>query len=221
MFAMRAVNNERCALSACVALAMTLVAVATAHADSSVASEQFVVPPAPNDAAPRHVLDVHTGFAAPLQNKSLCPRGSGCVYQSGGGIGATVERRWPNGFGALVGYDLWFLDSDSVFELGVQQALRAGARYTMPTDILFHPVFELSLGGTGYGDTFRVATVGVLAQAFAGGEIELSERFGLLAGIGLRAFSHSEFRTERDRVLRGNDGIFSEAFFFQIGLTVM
>lgn len=200
---------------------MTLVAVATAHADSSAPEAPFAVPPAPNDAAPRHVLDVHSGFSTALQNDSLCPRGSGCVFQSGGLIGASVERRWPKGFGVLLGYDLWFLDSDSVYELGVQQALRAGIRYTMPSDILFHPVFELTLGGMGYGDTFLIATVGALAQAFAGAEIELSERFGLLLGIGLRAFSQSEFRTERDRVLRGNDGLFTESFFFQVGLTVM
>ncbi len=208
---------------------MSLVAAATAHADAyadahadkRVADEPFTVPPAPHEAAPRHVLDVHSGFSTPLQNKSLCPPGNGCVFQSGGGIGASLERRGPQGFGLIAGYELWFLDTDSVYELGVQQALRAGARYTMPTDILFHPVFELTLGGVGYGDTFAIATVGVMVQAFAGGEIELNERFGLLAGFGLRAFSHTEFTTERDRVLRGNDGLFSESLFFQFGLTVM
>jgi hypothetical protein len=221
MFAMRAVNNERCAQAARWVLAIMLVAVATARADDGVAEETFAIPPAPSEAAPRHVLDVHFGVSTALQNESLCPAGSGCVFQSGGGIGASLERRWPTGFGAMLGFDLWFLDTDSVYELGVQQALRAGARYTMPTDILFHPVFELSLGATGYGDTFSIATVGFVAQAFAGGEIELSETFGLIGGFGLRAFSHSEFRTERDRILRGRDGVFSEALFFQLGLTVM
>ncbi len=221
MFAMRAVNNEKCSVIARWALAMTLVAAATAHADNGVAQESFIVPPAPNKADPRHVLDVHSGFSTALQNESICPADGGCVFQSGGVLGASLERRWPQGFGLLVGYDLWFLDTDSVYELGVQQALRAGARYTMPTDILFHPVFELSLGGVGYGDTFRIATVGVMAQGFAGGEAELSERFGLLVGFGLRAFTQTEFRTERDRVLRGRNGLFSESLFFQIGLTVM
>jgi hypothetical protein len=172
--------------------------------------EAFVIPPAPSRADPRLSLDVHAAISTMLNNDSLCPRG-GCVMRGGGGIGATVERRWPNGLGAFGGYDAWFLDSDSVYELGVQQALRGGLRYTLPNDIVLHPVFELSLGITGYGDTFRVATVGVLAQPFAGAEFELSETFGLRAGIGLRAFSHSEFRTERDNIPRGRNGVFSES----------
>lgn len=181
----------------------------------------FAVPPAPSQAEPRLALEVHTGFSMALNNAALCPGGSGCVFRNGGGIGATVERRWSSGFGAFGGYDAWFLDSDSVYELGTQQVLRGGVRYTMPTDIVFHPVFELGFGLMGYGDTFRVATVGLLAQAFAGAEIELSETFGLRAGFGLRAFTHTEFRTERDSVLRGEDGLFTESVFFEMGLTVM
>jgi hypothetical protein len=180
-----------------------------------------VIPPAPSEAAPRLSLEVHAAMSGMLNNGSICPSGSGCVMQGGGGIGATVERRWPNGLGAFGGYDAWFLDSDSVYELGVQQALRGGLRYTLPNDIILHPVFELSLGLMGYGDTFRVATVGVLIQPFAGAELELSESFGLRTGVGMRAFSHSEFRTERDQTPRGKGGPFSEAVFFEIGLTVM
>ena len=82
-----------------------------------------------------------------------------------------MERRRPTGFGVFGAYDVWFLDSDSVYELGVQQALHAGVRYTMPTEMVFHPVFDTSLGVMAYGDTFRVATVGVLAEVFAGGEV--------------------------------------------------
>ena len=181
----------------------------------------FVIPPAPSKAAPRLSLDVHAAISGMLNNDSLCPSGAGCVMHGGGGIGATIERRWPSGLGAFAGYDAWFLDSDSVSELGVQQALRGGARYTLPNDIVLHPVFELSLGVMGYGDTFRVATVGMLIQPFAGAELELSDWVGLRAGVGLRAFSHSEFRTERDAVLRGNNGLFSESVYFEFGLTVM
>ena len=180
-----------------------------------------MIPPAPSKAAPRLSLDVHAAISGMLNNDSLCPSGAGCVMHGGGGIGATIERRWPSGLGAFAGYDAWFLDSDSVYELGVQQALRGGARYTLPNDIVLHPVFELSLGVMGYGDTFRVATVGMLIQPFAGAELELSDWVGLRAGVGLRAFSHSEFRTERDAVLRGNNGLFSESVYFEFGLTVM
>jgi hypothetical protein len=181
----------------------------------------FVIPPAPSETAPRPSLEVHTDIAGTLNHHSLCPSGHGCVMRGGGGIGATVERRWPRGLGVFAGYDAWFLDSDSVYELGVQQALRGGARYTLPNDVVLHPVFELSLGVMGFGDTFRVATVGALIQPFAGAELELSETFGLRFGVGLRAFSHTEFRTQRDAVLRGSNGLFSESVYLEIGLTVM
>jgi hypothetical protein len=184
-------------------------------------SEPFVfeVPPAPELAEPRFTFDVHTGFTAPLNNHPLCPSGAGCVLKSGGGVGGSAERRWAAGIGVLVGYDLWFLDTDSVYELGVQQILRAGIRYTMPTNVVFHPVFELSGGAMLYGDTFRVATVGGVFEGLAGSEFELSAAFGLRAGLGVRVFSHSAFRTERDGVLRGKHGSFSEAIFLQVGLT--
>lgn len=198
-----------------------LVIVADAHAQVGVASSTFEIPPAPAKVPPRLAFDVHTGFSAPLSNRSLCPKDVGCVLQSGGGVGGSAERRWPSGFGLLVAYDLWFLDTDSVYELGVQQLLRAGLRYTMPTDMVLHPMFEMTGGGMGYGDTFAIATVGVLAQAMAGAELELSAAFGLRMGIGLRAHSHTKFRSERDNVERGGGGSFSESFFFEVALTFL
>ena len=186
-----------------------------------VARRTLVIPPAPARIAPRLAVEVHTGLTLPLDNSALCPREHGCVMQPGGGFGISLERRYPSGFGGLVAYDTWFLDSDSVYELAVQQLLRTGLRYTMHTDYIFHPIFELSLGVMGLGDTFRIATVGVLGQAFAGAEIELTETFGLRLGIGMRAFSHSPFRTQRDDVRRGDDGVFSEAFFSEVGFTLM
>lgn len=202
-------------------LGLACAAQAHAQAGAAKAADAFEIPPAPAQAPPRWAFDVHTGFSAPLDNGSLCPENAGCVLQSGGGVGGSVERRWARGIGVLAAYDLWFLDTDSVYELGVQQLLRAGVRYTMPTDIVFHPVFELTGGGMGYGDTFRIETVGVLAQVMAGAEIELTASFGLRAGLGLRAFSHTQFTTERDGVRRGTDGPFSTSFFFEVALTFL
>jgi hypothetical protein len=208
-------------LSSCVARASAQVSGEITRAAPKRTDHAFVIPPAPSAAAPRLVLEVHSGFSVALDSGSLCPTGAGCVLRSGGGIGTTVERRWPSGFGVFGGYDAWFLDTDSVYELGVQQVLRGGVRWTLPTDVVFHPVFELGLGATGYGDTFRIATAGVVGQTFAGGELELSETFGIRFGFGLRAFSHTAFRTERDSVQRAAHGTFSEVGFFEVGLTVM
>jgi hypothetical protein len=200
---------------------LTGVVHAAENREREPSSATFEIPPAPSRAKPRFALEVHASLARPLDNRSLCPRGVGCVLQSGGGIGVSLERRRPTGFGVFGAYDIWFLDTDSVYELGVQQVLRAGVRYTMPTEIVFHPVFDVSFGVMGYGDTFRVATVGGLADFFAGCEVELSATFGLRAGLGLRVFSHSSFRTERDSALRGQNGVFAEYLQFQVGLTVM
>jgi hypothetical protein len=199
-----------------------LFGAAGAHAQGGAGgAATFEVPPAPAQAPPRLAFDVHTGFSAPLRNTSLCPPNAGCVMQSGGGVGGSAERRWASGIGIMVAYDLWFLDTDSVYELGVQQLLRAGLRYTMPTDIVFHPVFEVTGGFMGYGDTFAIATVGVLAQVMAGAEVELTAAFGLRVGLGVRAFSHTKFRTERDGVQRGTGVPFSESFFFEVALTFL
>ena len=211
-------------LVACASLSMSSLsgrARADAGSERAEDSEKFEIPPAPSRAKPRLALEVHASLARPLDNRSLCPRGVGCVLQSGGGVGASLERRRPTGFGVFGAYDVWFLDSDSVYELGVQQAVRAGVRYTMPTEIVFHPVFDVSLGVMVYGDTFRLATIGGLADLFAGAEIELSATFGLRVGLGLRVFSHSSFRTERDSALRGQSGVFAEYIQLQVGLTVM
>jgi hypothetical protein len=187
--------------------------------DTTPARDAFTIPPSPARAPPRLAIEVHTGLTMPLENEALCPPDAGCVLQSGGGIGMSVERRFPSGFGPLIAYDAWFVDSDSVYELAVQQILRAGLRYTMPTEYVFHPIFELSLGMMALGDTFRVASIGAVGQTFAGAEVELTESFGVRLGIGMRAFSQSRF-TARDGAKRGG-GMFSQSAFLEVGLTVM
>lgn len=193
-----------------------------AHAsDLPELSDAFQVPPPPAETAPRVAVEVHTVLTKPLDNRGLCPPGAGCVLKTGGGVGVSIERRYPSGFGGLVAYDVWFLDSDAVYELAVQQVLRGGLRYTTPTDYVFHPIFELSLGAMGLGDIFRIQTGGALVQAFSGVETELTESYGVRIGIGMRAFTHSTFRTTRDGVRRGEDKPFSETFFIEAGLTIM
>ena len=184
-------------------------------------SDTFQVPPPPAEAAPRLAVELHTVLTRPLDNRGLCPAGAGCVLKTGGGVGVSIERRYPTGFGAVLAYDVWFLDSDAVYELAVQQVVRGGFRYTTPTDYVFHPIFEVTLGATGLGDIFRIQTGGVLVQGFSGVETELTESYGVRFGIGMRAFTHSAFRTSRDGVRRGEDKAFSETFFIEVGLTAM
>ena len=201
--------------------ALVLETSATAQDRPPASDAALEIPPAPSLAKPRLAFDVHTGFSFPLGVSSVCPKGAGCVLQGGGGVGATVEKRSPRGFGLFGGYDAWFLDTDSVYELGVQQLLRAGVRFTLPADIVFHPLVEFSGGLMVYGDTFKAATAGVLAQALTGAEVELTAEAALRLGIGLRAFSHSKFRTARDGVWRGGGGGISQMLFLEAGLLFM
>jgi hypothetical protein len=142
------------------------------------------------------------------------------VYAGGGGVGASAEKRWPIGLGVFAAYDAWFIDSSSVYELGVQQTLRGGGRFTLQNPQLAHPVFELSVGVTSLGDTFLADSFGVVLQALVALEVELSHQFGLMGGIGLRAFSSSQFRTERDDVVRGGGLRLNEVLFLQMALTI-
>jgi hypothetical protein len=182
---------------------------------------RFRPPRAPELAPPRLTIELHTGVVSPLENRGLCPADGGCVLQSGGGVGGTGEWRWPSGFGMLLGYDLSFFDTDAVFELGVQNALRTGLRFTAPTDIIFHPTFEVAGGGHLFGDTFQVATFGALVQVGAGAEVELSATYCMRASIGMRVLSHSRFRTARDGVLRGDDYPLAAQFYAELGLGFM
>jgi hypothetical protein len=195
----------------------------TARADSGDTKPfVFEVPPAPAKVKARFAFEVHTGFSAPLDHSSLCPSDAvGCVMENGGGVGSSAELRWPVGLGVMGGYDLWFLDTDSVFELGVQQLLRGGLRYTVPTNYIFHPTFEFGAGLMLYGDTFYVATAGFLMQPVVGTEVELTETVALRVGFGLRVFTHTTFTTERDGVRRGDSGTFSESFYLEVGLVFL
>jgi hypothetical protein len=181
----------------------------------------FELPPSPAKAKPQLIFEVHTGFSAPLNHDALCPSDAGCVMENGGGVGSSVERRWPGGLGVIGGYDLWFLDTDSVYELGVQQLFRGGLRYSLPTNYIFHPMFEFGAGFMVYGDTFQAATAGILLQPVVGVEAELTESVGLRFGLGVRVFSHRAFRTQRDGVLRGVSGPFSESLYVELGLTFL
>ena len=55
---------------------------------------------------------------------------AGCVLRSGGGIGVSLERRFPNGFGPLVAYDAWFVDT-------VERTLAAGSSFG--SDVVVDP----------------------------------------------------------------------------------
>lgn len=217
----------QCVLVSALLANVTVYSPVRAQAQQAPAAEgtskkrRLLPPPVPSEIPPRLGVEVHINAAGPVSNDSLCPEGASCVFGGGGGIGATVERRQPSGLGWFGGYDAWFLDSASVFELGVQQSIRLGVRFTMPNEVLVHPVMEFAIGAMGLGDTFRLSTVGALAQAMVGAELELNEHYSLVVGFLLRAFTATAFQSDRDEVRRANTGLISQAMAFQFGLSVL
>lgn len=191
-----------------------------ASAASAQLEGEFRVPPNPRELPPRWALEVHIDGIFAADTDSLCPPQVRCVYAGGGGVGASAELRWPVGLGVFANYDAWFLDSGSVFELGVQQGLSLGGRYTAANSSMVHPVIDASVGFMVYGDTFRAETVGLLLSGKVGVQFELSQYFGIFGGVGVRAFTHSRFTTERDNVQRGRGELFSQALFLQLALTI-
>lgn len=184
------------------------------------ADDAFVLPRDPRTDPARWVLEVHLDGIFTADVDALCPAESRCIYEGGGGIGSSAELRWPRGIGFFVDYDAWFIDSGAVFELGVQQGLYLGARYTVPNPSWVHPVLDAGVGATVYGDTFTADSAGILLTGKVGLHFELSRHFGVLGGLGIRAFTHSPFTSQRDRVRRGGGDAFSQVLFLQVALTI-
>ncbi|MCC6875476.1 MAG: hypothetical protein IT378_14305, partial [Sandaracinaceae bacterium] len=178
------------------ALALALSAPAAAQRPTEV---HVRPPPAPEAREPELLIGVHLGFVAPVVRSDICPGDTPCVLGGGAVVGAEVERRWAFGLGVLVGYDLWFVEAGGVFELGVVQLVRAGARYTFDTGTLVHPSVQIGAGALVFGDTFLISTVGGEVELGAGCEIELTDSVGLSLGARGWIFTTSPFTTGRDR----------------------
>ncbi len=184
-------------------------------------AEAFELPRAPDELDPLLAVEVHVAAVFPVARRPLCPPGSACVFAGGGGVGAGIERRWPTGVALGLAYDAWFLDSNSLYELGVMQMLSARLRYYFLPDGVLHPFVTGAVGALIFGDTLRIATVGVAVEPSVGAEIELTESIGLTAALPWRFFTTSPFQTTRDRVDRAEDPGVNVAVSFQLGLVIV
>lgn len=176
------------------------------------------MPPPPELREPELVYGGGVVVLAALENDALCPRTKRCVFRGGVGLSAQVERRWPTGWGALFGLDIWLADGDSVFEVGVLPMIRLGARYTHPTSSRFHWFAELDFGFLWFGDSFRLSTVGGGAEIVLGGELELSARVALSFGAMVRTFATARFESRVDAVQRGGTDAWNVVLGFSMGL---
>lgn len=129
-----------------------------------------------------------------------------------------MERRWAYGLALGLGYDALFIDSSTVFELGVMQRVRATARYQFAQMSLLHPFVAISAFGMIFGESFQAATVGGGFEFAVGAEIELSASYALQIAVPFMFFGNTEFTSTRDNVRRGEDGSISSAAGLTLGL---
>jgi hypothetical protein len=165
---------------------------------------ELEIPPDPIALDPVLSGSVYTGLVFPVERSALCPGESDCVFLPGGAVGLFVERRWPSGPALGLGYEVWFVDSSGVYELGIMQELRAQVRYSFLQSSNFHPFIGLGIGALIFGDTLKIATAGVAIDLLLGLELELTEVIGVYIGLPWRFFRTTPFTTPRDRVRRAD-----------------
>ena len=167
--------------------------------------------------------ELHLAAVLPLVDV-LCPNGgtagasSACLLNEGMGVGGSVERRWQFGGALLLGYDLSFLSGSGVYEVGVLQTLRVGAKWVVPLDTSLKPYLEASVGALVFGDSFTIATAGGCLQFGLGGELEFADNLSLVGGVVFRGFSTGSFITPNDMVTRGSDPGANVAVMVQLGV---
>lgn len=182
--------------------------------------DPFEVPPAADALEPVLSGSIYLGVGVPLEAKTLCPNGSECVFSGAGNVGAQIERRWPSGPAVGLSYELGFVNSNAVYELGLLQELRGQARYYFLPRSLLHPFIGGGVGAVVFGDTFRIATAGVSATAFVGVELEMTELLSVFVTLPVRAVRFGAFTTDRDGVRRASDGNFTVTASLQVGIAI-
>lgn len=162
-------------------------------------------------------VGAETGLVVPLSTDRLCPPGYQCVADVGWAIGVDFSYRWKKGFGLGFGYELWLLTANGVYAITVPQLFTASLRYSFLPDRRIHPLVRLRGGFAMLGPSFRVATVGGMAEIGIGGEVEVTSDTAfsfLLTGDLLRTGS---FVTPSDGASRGIGGALDAMLVLRLG----
>jgi hypothetical protein len=91
----------------------------------------------------------------------------------------------------------------------------------VPLDTVLQPYAELGLGAVLFGDSFGVATAGAALQLGVGGELELTPRMALTAGLVFRVFSTGAFRARADAAPDPRDAGANFALLVQAGILLL
>lgn len=115
-----------------------------------------------------------TGLVIPLSTDRLCPPGYGCIADIGWAVSVGFSYRWPRGIGLGLAYEFWLLTANAVYEMTVPQSFVAVLRHSFLADRKTHPLLRLRGGFLMLGPSFRVATLGGVAEIGVGGEVEIA-----------------------------------------------
>ncbi len=184
------------------------------------AQETFLPPPAPRTLPARMVGELHGDLVLTFADDHLCPEGGGCVFGNGAGVGGTLWWRWNTGSAIGVGYDLWLLGGDGVYEFASLQFIRASVRQNLFPHSRLHPFIGTSLGLELFGDTFRASTIGLGVDLEGGFEVEINARLAFVTKLTVRLFTTAEFVSRADGVRRAEGFGVSGASALQFGLMI-
>ena len=198
-----------CRLKLCAAMCCAFLSAQSAQAQVPIVT--------PEERPPILAGEVDVALALPTNDRRLCPKGSRCILGSGLAVGASFQRRWRTGVALGIGYSLWLLDANSVYELTVVQSLGVMLQYAALPSRRVHPLIRVSAAPALIGDSFAVDSFGVTAKLQAGAEFELTSGTAVIASVGWSAFSFRRFTTKADGVVRGTGRAFDGAATLELG----
>ncbi len=165
--------------------------------------------------------EVHLSSVSAVRAGSLCPSGSACIFNGGGGIGGSLQWRYTRGLTLGAGYEGFFLNGNGVYELTVVQILRASLGYRMLRAWRAHPYVGVGLGVSMLGDSFHYSAMGASADLYGGVEFEISHTLAVRLGLGFWFGTNGPFTSNNDGVSRSGTPDIAVASTLQLGLVIL
>jgi hypothetical protein len=159
---------------------------------------------APRQQNPTYALEVHGGVLFPLETTQVCPPGGDCVVGAGFGLGTLLVRQEPDGVGLLLGYEVWLLDGNTVYEVTALHSIRFGLRWVLDTSSRVQPLLLATVAALLLTDPAEARSAGAMVTVGAGMEIELTADVSVSLAAELGLSSLAAFRTP-DGVDRARD----------------
>lgn len=195
---------------------------AIARADDVPAQETeetgLALPPPPDRGPSWWELEVGALAVVPIERSAICPANHDCVMNAGVGLATRLTRRSPDGVGWGLAYDLWVLDSASLYEVALLHSLRGHLRYVLDSSSRVQPWIGASVGLLLFGDASSVSTGGGVVTGGAGVQVELSTEFAVFASAEAWLFATAPFST-RDGTTRADP--FGVNLVLEVALGVM